>query len=161
MRWLSKAFGVGHPSIKAPPARIYPTIPDTWPIQRQLNAWNDRVSELLATFGAAPEAIEAAHQRSLDLMDLLVDRNLDGKEAERAGRMDEAIALYEANVADQFDGSHPYERLLIHYSHSNRPAEARRVAEACLAHAHAGMTGRLRARCEKALANIQASDPPP
>jgi hypothetical protein len=76
MRWLSKAFGAGHPSIKAPPARTYPTIPDTWPIQRRLNAWNDRVSELLATFGAAPEAVEAAHQRSLDLMDLLVDRNL-------------------------------------------------------------------------------------
>jgi hypothetical protein len=44
-----------------------------------------------------------------------VDRNVRGIEAERRGAEDTAVAYYEANVRDGFDGSHPYERLAIIY----------------------------------------------
>jgi hypothetical protein len=44
-------------------------------------------------------------------LDQMVDRNLRGTQLERAGREDAAIVLYEANVADGFDGDHPYDRL--------------------------------------------------
>lgn len=50
-----------------------------------------------------------------DLSGVMLDRNLFGQALEKAGRIDEAIALYEANVADQFGGSHPYERLGVIY----------------------------------------------
>ncbi len=44
-----------------------------------------------------------------------VERNLEGKRLEKAGELDAAIELYEANVADCFTGRHPYERLRIIY----------------------------------------------
>lgn len=51
-----------------------------------------------------------------DPFDLAVDRNLKGIELERAGDIDGAILLYEANLADGFDGDHPYDRLRVIYT---------------------------------------------
>ena len=45
----------------------------------------------------------------------MVDNNLSGIELEKAGRIEEAIASYEKNVAAGFDGGHPYKRLAIIY----------------------------------------------
>lgn len=42
-------------------------------------------------------------------------RNLEGIELEKAGKINEAIALYEKNVKEEFFGSYPYERLAIIY----------------------------------------------
>jgi tetratricopeptide (TPR) repeat protein len=39
-------------------------------------------------------------------------RNLEGLELERAGRLEEALALYERNVAEGFEGDWPYGRLV-------------------------------------------------
>ena len=39
-------------------------------------------------------------------------RNLQGMELERAGRQDEALALYEQNVEEGFEGDWPYGRLV-------------------------------------------------
>lgn len=39
-------------------------------------------------------------------------RNLEGMELERAGRIDEAVTLYEQNVAEGFEGDWPYGRLV-------------------------------------------------
>lgn len=47
--------------------------------------------------------------------DAAVKRNAEGIELEQAGRIDEAIALYEMNVAADFIGGHPYNRLAILY----------------------------------------------
>jgi tetratricopeptide (TPR) repeat protein len=60
----------------------------------------------------------------------IVDRNLKGIELEKLGKEDQAIALYEANVADQFDGSHPYNRLRIIYKSRGCYPDAIRVCEA-------------------------------
>ena len=48
-------------------------------------------------------------------LDRQVNRNLIGKELENEGRMDDAIPLYEQNITERFDGSHPYTRLAIIY----------------------------------------------
>tara|TARA_B100000886_G_C20164088_1_gene383319 strand:+ start:77 stop:484 length:408 start_codon:yes stop_codon:yes gene_type:complete len=45
----------------------------------------------------------------------LVDRNIEGGKHEKEGRVDLAIELYEKNIAENFDGSHPYLRLAIIY----------------------------------------------
>lgn len=63
----------------------------------------------------------------------MVDRNLTGIDLERAGAIDRAIALYEANVAESFIGSHPYERLRIIYTKQRDYPNALRVCRAYLA----------------------------
>src|SRR5215208_3012168 len=42
-------------------------------------------------------------------------RNLEGLELERAGRLEDALALYEENVAEGFEGDWPYGRLVAAY----------------------------------------------
>ena len=69
----------------------------------------------------------------------IVENNLRGIELEKAGRTDEAVALYEQNVAACFDGSHPYNRLALighasdkmlrHYE-DTRYADLRRITDA-------------------------------
>ena len=39
-------------------------------------------------------------------------RNLEGLELERAGRVDEAVVLYQQNLAEGFEGDWPYGRLV-------------------------------------------------
>ena len=45
----------------------------------------------------------------MDKFERQVERNLRGKKLEKTGRTDEAIQLYEANIADNFDGNFPYD----------------------------------------------------
>jgi tetratricopeptide (TPR) repeat protein len=56
-------------------------------------------------------------------------RNLEALDAEHAGRLDEAIALYERNVAEGFPGDLPYGRLVAVYEKRGALAEAERVLE--------------------------------
>lgn len=58
---------------------------------------------------------------------LMVDRNLLGKELERANDIPTAIALYEGNLRDAFDGNFPYDRLAIIYRREDRLDEETRV----------------------------------
>ncbi len=53
-----------------------------------------------------------------------VERNLKGIELEKIGLVDEAIKLYLENVKENFDGSHPYNRLIAIYIQQNRINEA-------------------------------------
>lgn len=53
-----------------------------------------------------------------------VERNLKGIELEKIGLIDEAIKLYLENVNENFDGSHPYNRLIAIYIQQNRINEA-------------------------------------
>ncbi len=61
---------------------------------------------------------------ALYLLDVMVDRNLNGKTLEAAGEVDKAIALYEENVSDLFAGDHPYDRLRVIYTKRKQFAEA-------------------------------------
>jgi hypothetical protein len=67
-----------------------------------------------------------------------VDRNQEGIVAEKAGDLDAAIALYEANVAAHFEGSHPYDRLRIIYTKQKRWDDAIRVCRAYIQFGQAG-----------------------
>jgi tetratricopeptide (TPR) repeat protein len=63
------------------------------------------------------------------IFEKLFERNEKAIALERAGRIDDAIALYEANIADMFDGNHPYDRLRVLYSQRKQYAEALRVCQ--------------------------------
>jgi hypothetical protein len=67
-----------------------------------------------------------------------VDRNLNGIALEKEGNIDAAIALYEANIAARFDGTHPYERLRIIYSKQKCWDDAIRVCRAYIQFGQAG-----------------------
>lgn len=59
-----------------------------------------------------------------------VARNLKGIRLENRDKIQEAIQLYEENVREKFDGSHPYERLRIIYRSQKRYEDAIRVCQA-------------------------------
>jgi len=56
------------------------------------------------------------HRHELEeILNIMVDRNNKGIELEKKGDIGSAIKLYEQNVADEFFGTHPYDRLTIIY----------------------------------------------
>jgi tetratricopeptide (TPR) repeat protein len=61
------------------------------------------------------------------LLEAQTARNLEAFEAERAGRLEEAIALYERNVAEGFPGDLPYGRLVAIYERRGDLDSAERV----------------------------------
>ena len=71
------------------------------------------------------EPAETLEQRWL--LEAQTARNLDGLAAERSGNLDEAIALYERNVAEGFQGDLPYGRLVAIYERRGAFDEAERV----------------------------------
>lgn len=86
--------------------------------------WRD----LMARGKNSPD-IETCMREAGKIEDILVERNLKGTKKENTGDMQGAIRLYEANIKDRFDGSHPYERLRMIYSGSGRYSDAIRVCE--------------------------------
>jgi hypothetical protein len=54
-------------------------------------------------------------------------RNLDGMELELAGQTEQAVTLYEQNVAEGFSGDWPYSRLVSVYERQGAYDEAERV----------------------------------
>ena len=61
------------------------------------------------------EEIRLHNRRLAEILDIMVDRNNKGIELEKKGDIENAIKLYEKNVADEFFGTHPYDRLAIIY----------------------------------------------
>jgi tetratricopeptide (TPR) repeat protein len=62
----------------------------------------------------------------------MVKAYLRGMNMEQLGRIDEAIELYEGAVADRFDSTGPYDRLIALYAHRGRHRDVIRTAEAAL-----------------------------
>ena len=86
-----------------------------------------------------PEFREKIKARDLVVRELggvMLDRNMKGKELENAGNIDEAIPLYEANLIDQFMGTHPYERLRIIYRSRKDYENAIRVCQSAIDNPH-------------------------
>ena len=65
-------------------------------------------------------------------------RNEQAERAARDGDIGGAIRLYETSVAEEFVGSHPYERLASLYESRRAPEEALRVCEAYVGLARGG-----------------------
>jgi len=77
-----------------------------------------RLKEFLENPQYEPNPVEeiGLHNRRLaEILDIMVDRNNKGIELEKKGDIEDAIKLYEQNVADEFFGTHPYDRLAIIY----------------------------------------------
>lgn len=64
-----------------------------------------------------------------EAMDRQTRRNLEGLEMERAGQIEQAVELYEQNVAEGFEGDWPYGRLVAHYEKLGAWDQAQRVLE--------------------------------
>jgi tetratricopeptide (TPR) repeat protein len=60
-------------------------------------------------------------------------RNLEAMDAEHAGRLEDAIGLYERNVAEGFPGDLPYGRLVAIYEKRGAFDEAQRVLQRAIA----------------------------
>ncbi len=58
-----------------------------------------------------------------------VDKNLLGKEFERAGDVGKAIACYEGCIKNNFEGSYPYDRLAIIFRRANKLEDEIRILE--------------------------------
>src|SRR5712691_3176418 len=67
------------------------------------------------------------------LLEAQTARNLEGLAAEQAGNLDEAIALYERNVAEGFPGDLPYGRLVAIYERRAAFDQAERVLRRAIA----------------------------
>ena len=61
---------------------------------------------------------------------VMIDRNEKARQLERAGKIEQAIALFEESVKDQFFGTFPYDRLRIIYTKLKRYEDAIRVCQA-------------------------------
>ena len=70
------------------------------------------------------------HRQANRIEDIIVDRNIKGTELEKSGQLEEAINLYEKNIADYADTPHPYNRLRVIYSKRKQYDEAIRVCNA-------------------------------
>jgi tetratricopeptide (TPR) repeat protein len=71
------------------------------------------------------QAAESLEERWL--LEAQTARNLEAMAAEREGKLDEAIAMYERNAAEGFPGDLPYGRLLALYERRGALDDAERV----------------------------------
>jgi hypothetical protein len=67
-----------------------------------------------------------------------MERHAEAERAEQSGDPEKAIRLYETSVAEEFVGSHPYERLASLYERRRDYEAALRVSEAFLRLAASG-----------------------
>jgi hypothetical protein len=96
----------------------------------------------------------------------VVKRFLRAQNLEQLGRVDEAIELYESAVAEEFDSTGPYDRLIGIYSHRAGHADVVRVAESALAHVKTHEEKRawyreMRDHAQRASADVPAAAPKP
>lgn len=96
-----------------------------WVLYRKLMKMQSETNDLeeMQVLGSTSDALEGT----------MVNRNIKGIALEKQGKEDQAMALYEANIVDQFDGSHPYNRLCALYKARGNYMDASRVCEAYIA----------------------------
>jgi hypothetical protein len=63
-------------------------------------------------------------------LEMLVERNNRGILFEQNGNVEAAMVVYEVSIGDEFIGTHPYDRLRIHYTQQRWYRDALRVCEA-------------------------------
>ena len=118
------------------------------PLQLQVNDAKRDLHHALRDGHPDPHVIQAHIDQMVAVM---AERNVRGQELEQHDQLDAAIALYEANVDDMFEGPHAFDRLLAIYEKHHAHEDAERIARACLVHCTEGLSEALRARCLLAL----------
>ena len=112
LRRLRSMFGGGEPSTRGEPSPLYGLDPEE--------------RELIGTESDPLRRFEAG-----------MARNAEAERAVHDGDPERAIDLYETSVAEEFVGSHPYERLASLYERRD-PSQALKVCEAYLRLAASG-----------------------
>jgi len=104
---------------KEPLGRKYKRLSNEFEKQRHNSKEEmDRLKKFFENPSYEPNPVEEIrlHNRRLsEILDIMVGRNNKGIEIEKKGDIESAIKLYEQNVADEFFGTHPYDRLAIIY----------------------------------------------
>lgn len=90
---------------------------------------NLEYEELLKSPNSSFKLIEKYRNGISKIENNWVNRNLKGVELEKECKIDKAIELYEKNIEEEFEGSHPYERLAIIYSKKGSLEDEIRVLE--------------------------------
>lgn len=94
---------------------------------------NDVIEEHILDSGYNREIQNARkHNPSEEPVEDMVDNNMRGMGFEKEGNIVAAINLYEYNVAHNFDGTHPYERLAIIYRKQKDYANEIRIINSAL-----------------------------
>lgn len=75
-------------------------------------------------------SMDALLNVEFQVFSVMVNRNLEGQYLEKMGNIEEAIKIYEANLADWFVGPFPYDRLRIILTKQKRFDEAIKVCKA-------------------------------
>jgi hypothetical protein len=132
------------------------SVPQLPPVPSDLSLWVDEQKNAGVPLweiwkGVLARSRDDAHlvegmELARKIEDVVVNRNLKGARLEKSGYENRAIPLYEANVKDHFDGSHPYERLRILYAADKRYDDAIRICEAYLLYCNPRTADR--AKCE-------------
>jgi hypothetical protein len=112
-RRLRSIFGGGEPSAQEDSSPLYGLDPEEW--------------ERIGTESDPLRGFEAG-----------MARNEEAERAVHEGYPERAIELYEISVAEEFVGSHPYERLASLYERRRDPQAALRICEAYIRLAASG-----------------------
>lgn len=94
----------------------------------------------------------------------VVKRFLRAQNLEQLGRIEEATELYEVAVAERFDATGPYDRLIAIYADAARHADVIRVAEAALVNVQTyadkrAWYERMRSEAQRAHTNVPKAAP--
>ena len=87
-------------------------------------------SSVLFGLDAAERAKIGTEDDPLRGFEAAMERHTEAERAEQSGDPEKAIRLYEMSVAEEFVGSHPYERLASLYERRHDYEAALRVSEA-------------------------------
>ncbi len=79
----------------------------------------------------------------------MATRNLLGKELEKTGKVEEAIRIYEDNVAEEYDTPFPYERLAILYHKQKKIDDEIRIIELGMKHCYPNFLEERHAKLKK------------
>jgi len=97
------------------------------PLGRRYGQLNREYDKLLKSRRTNWGKIELYRNKLAEIEDIMVNRNLKGIKLEKKGNIEEAVKLYEQNVADESDGTHPYNRLAIMYRKKGKNEDEIRV----------------------------------
>ena len=125
--------------------------------QTQLKPSSPNFYQVNAIFSAQLDWAKFINEQQEELQHIMVNRNNRGRQLEQKGNIGKAIQLYETNIQDRFNGTHPYNRLRIIYTKQQHYQDAIRVCRAYLALPNRE-TGQDKAHFKHHLQKLQAKE---
>jgi hypothetical protein len=98
----------------------------------ELGSQANSMSDLYKWRTMGEPVVDLLREVEAQISGVMSERNVQARRFEHSGRTDEAVALWEANVADGFQGAEPYESLRVVYTTRKDYANAIRICEAAV-----------------------------